>query len=135
MGAQGPSQGLYSGDMDKDPKRDWDAAWMALEKDMEKSDNGFRAWSPAPEEEEPFDPSELPDAEPLAPASRPDLARLSFLVTGAVAVLYILGLFDILTFSRDWWLIFGTIGLVGAAVGVYFSSPWAHRPDDDGTRV
>lgn len=123
--------------MREEDNHDWDGDWIRLQREMEQGPReGFRTWTPAEEvDEDPFDPADLPEAEPVAPASQPQLARLFFLVTAAVAVLLVLGLANVLYFSRDWWLIFGTIGLVFAAAGVYFSAPWSHRHDDDGTRV
>lgn len=123
--------------MREEDNHDWDGEWIRLQREMEQGPReGFRTWTPAEEvDEDPFDPADLPEAEPVAPASQPQLARLLFLVTAAVAVLLVLGLANVLYFSRDWWLIFGTIGLVSAAAGVYFSAPWSHRHDDDGTRV
>ncbi|WP_300047179.1 hypothetical protein [Trueperella sp.] len=123
--------------MREEDNHDWDGEWIRLQREMEQGPReGFRTWTPAEEiDEDPFDPADLPEAEPVAPASQPQLARLLFLVTAAVAVLLVLGLGNVLYFSRDWWLIFGTIGLVSAAAGVYFSAPWSHRHDDDGTRV
>ncbi|MCI7304675.1 MAG: hypothetical protein MR522_00175 [Trueperella sp.] len=123
--------------MREEDNHDWDGEWIRLQREMEQGPReGFRMWTPAEEvDEDPFDPADLPEAEPVAPASQPQLARLLFLVTAAVAVVLVLGLANVLYFSRDWWLIFGTIGLVSAAAGVYFSAPWSHRHDDDGTRV
>ncbi|QOR48515.1 hypothetical protein INS90_04435 [Trueperella pecoris] len=130
---------------EEDRERDWDAEWIRLESTMKESDHpredsyqqaaGFRTWTPAPEEDEPFDPADLPEAQPPSPASQPQLARVFFVLTGAVGLLYVLGFFELLSFSRDWWLVVGTLGLLSAAAGVYFSAPWAHGPDDDGTRV
>ncbi|KTF04900.1 MULTISPECIES: hypothetical protein [Trueperella] len=122
--------------MREEDGHDWDGEWIKLQQEIERGPREqFRTWTPAEVDDEAFDPADLPPAEPIAPASQPVLSRLFFLVTGAVAVLFILGVADVLYFSRDWWMVFGMIGLVSAAAGVYFSAPWAHRQGDDGTRV
>lgn len=121
---------------EKDSGADWDAEWIEAEKKMaQQSAEGFRTWTPAPEEDEPFDPADLPGFDPVSPASQPDLARLFFLVTGAILLLFILGFLDVLAFESQWWIVLGLIGFGSVAAGVFVSAPWSHRPDDDGTRV
>lgn len=121
---------------DKESGADWDAEWIETEKKMaDQSSHGFRTWTPAPEEDDPFDPADLPDFQPVSPASQPDMARLFFLVTVAVLLLFILGFLDVLMFDNQWWIVLGLLGFGSVAAGVFVSAPWAHRPDDDGTRV
>lgn len=123
--------------MREEDTHDWDGEWIRLQREMEQGPRErFRTWTPAEEvDEDPFDPADLPEAEPVAPASQPQLARFLFVVTAAVAVLLVLGLANVLDLPRDWWLIFCAIGLVSGAAALYFSAPWSHRHDDDGTRV
>ena len=42
---------------------------------------------------------------------------------------------DVLMFDSQWWIVLGLLGFGSVAAGVFVSAPWAHRPDDDGTRV
>ncbi|MDP9807109.1 hypothetical protein J2S70_001691 [Trueperella bonasi] len=119
---------------DKDSGADWDAEWIELERKL-AAEQGFRTWTPAAEEDEPFDPADLPDVEPVSPASQPDVARLLFLTTAAVIVVFILGWLNVIILHSRLWMVLGTIGFVSAAAGVYASAPWSHRPGDDGTRV
>ncbi|WP_126415726.1 hypothetical protein [Trueperella bialowiezensis] len=122
---------------EKDSGTDWDAEWVAMQHKMAQ-ERGFRTWSPPADDElvdEPFDPADLPDSPPVSPASRPDLARLFFLTTAAVALLFLLGFAGVIALDQSWWIVLGLIGFGSAAGGVFVSAPWAHNPDDDGTRV
>ncbi len=96
---------------------------------------GPRDWTPAPEVDDAFDPTDLPPQDPAAPAAHSASSFALFIISLLLLALCVIGMIGLLDMPRFAWIICGMGGILAMAGSVYLNAPTVRDPDDDGARL
>lgn len=96
---------------------------------------GPRDWTPAPEVDDEFDPADIPEAEPLAPASNSFGARSLLGLALIFLTLCLLGYLGVIPLPTFAWVVCGVGAFASVAGAVVLNAPDRNDPDDDGARL